>query len=229
MLDSNPPKVNYAAHDIAYKRNRDAGLPGWNSAEEIAEHISQLSRIFSRSDIPKTGLVLDIGCGAGNISFWLESLGYNVTGIDVSIVAIDWAIEQAALTNSKARFSVIDTARNNYAAEEQFNLVLDNHCLHCIIGKDRELYLSNISNNLKSGGVYICNTMCDEIGDPDVLKYFDTDSRYYIRNNLAIRYIGFHDDIINEIKAVGLKIIQVDLTPDDTQDSMCIIAQKHMQ
>lgn len=186
----------------------------------------QLTEIFTRSNIPKAGRVLDIGCGAGNLSFWLESLGYSVAGIDVSPVAIEWAIEQAELTKSKVTFSVVNAAQNQYHVEQQFDIVLDNHCLHCIIGKDRKQYLSNIYSNLKTGGIFICNTMCDEIRDPEVLKYFDVKTRYYIRNNLAIRYIGRHDDIIKEIKAAGLSILQIDLTPDDTQDSMCIIAHR---
>ena len=142
-------RVDYAAHNSAYKRNQEQGLPGWNSAADLEVHITQLTGIFSREDIPKSGLVLDLGCGAGNISFWLESLGYYVTGIDVSTVAIEWAIKQSGLSNSKVNFFVINAAQNKYSTEHQFDIVLDNNCLHCIIGKDRQIYLKNVHNNLK--------------------------------------------------------------------------------
>lgn len=228
MFSSNttPPPTDYSLHDIIYNRNKDAGLQGWDDAEELAEQISYLGQVFAHQDIPKAGRVLDIGCGAGNISFWLESLGYDVMGIDVSKEAIKWAKEKAALTESRVMFSVFDAARERFEADEKFDIVLDNHCLHCIIGDDRKLYLNNIFNNLKPDGIYICNTMCDEIGDSDVLKHFDTSSRCYFRNNMAVRYIGLHEDIINEIETVGFRTMHVDLFPNGVQDTMCYIAQK---
>jgi len=218
--------VDYASHDVPYRRNREAGMPGWNDAEKVAEHIAQLTRLFSRDDIPKSGRVLDIGCGAGNISFWLETQGYAVTGIDVSSVAIEWAMDQARLSNSQVKFSVENAAQEHYLAGELFDIVLDNNCLHCIIGEDRKLYLSNIFDNLKPGGSYICNTMCDEIRDKEVLQFFDPVSRCYIRGTLAIRYIGAHNDIIKEITDAGFEILHEESTSCDAQDSMCLIARK---
>jgi len=37
----------------------------------------------------KKGKVLDLGCGDGKNSFYLESQGYDVTGVDISTAAID--------------------------------------------------------------------------------------------------------------------------------------------
>lgn len=218
----------YPSHDLAYQRNKAAGLPGWDDAEGLVESISLLTRVFSHADIPKEGRVLDVGCGAGNISFWLEKRGYDVVGIDVSRVAIDWAIEEAKLRKSKLSFAVFDAAKDRYIASEPFDIVLDNHALHCIIGQDRQKYLSNIINNLKAGGIYICNTMCNAPKDPEVLKNFDATANCYIRNDVAIRYIGRQDDIIREIEAAGFRILQADLMLDEVQDSLSIIAQKVM-
>jgi 2-polyprenyl-3-methyl-5-hydroxy-6-metoxy-1,4-benzoquinol methylase len=218
--------VDYTSHDVPYRKNREEGLPGWNDAEKLAEHITQLTRIFAREEIPRSGRVLDIGCGAGNISFWLETLGYSVTGIDVSSVAIEWAMDQARLSNSQVKFSVDNAAQGNYRAGELFDIVLDNNCLHCIIGEDRKLYLSNIFDNLKPAGCYICNTMCDEIRDKEILPFFDPVSRCYIRGNLAIRYIGTHNDIIKEITSAGFELLYEESTSCNAQDSMCLIARK---
>ena len=43
---------------------------------------------------PRTAL--DVGCGEGADTIWLASLGWHVTAIDVSTVALDRAAEQAA-------------------------------------------------------------------------------------------------------------------------------------
>ncbi len=227
--NNKPYQINYAAHDAVYQRNREKGLPGWDCAEDIAEQIRQLKMIFHHPEILKTGRVLDIGCGAGDISFWLETMGYRVTGIDVSRVAIEWAIEKAGLINSKAEFSIVNVAQNRYRADKLFDIALDNNCLHCIIGKDRKLYLENIHENLRAGGIYICNTMCDDFRDEELNQYFDSESRLLIRNNLAIRYIGKHSDIISEITDAGFKLIYEESTSCKTQDSVCLIAKRDSQ
>lgn len=228
MLDADTHciKVDYTAHDSAYRRNKEQGLPGWNCAEEISEHIAQLTGIFACPVIPETGRILDIGCGAGNISFWLESRGYQVTGIDVSAVAIDWAKEQAQSAGSRADFMVFNAAQDEFHSDALFDIVLDNHCLHCIIGDDRKTYLQNIIGNLMQDGIYIVNTMCDNVNDTETLKYFDADSRYYFRNGKAIRYIGKHQDIICEIETAGFEILYMNIATDDIQDSMSVIARK---
>jgi SAM-dependent methyltransferase len=43
-----------------------------------------------------SGSALDVGCGEGADAIWLASLGWQVTGIDVSTVALDRAAERAA-------------------------------------------------------------------------------------------------------------------------------------
>lgn len=218
--------TSYSSHDLAYQRNKAAGLPGWDDADGLSESITLLARVFSRADIPKAGRILDIGCETGNIAFWLEKRGYDVVGIDVSRVAIDWAIEEAKVRESNAGFAVFDAAKDRYIAAEPFDIVLDNHALHCIIGQDRKRYLDSIINNLKAGGIYICNTMCNAPKAPEILKHFDSASQCYFRNDVSIRYIGAQDDIILEIEATGYRVLQADLIPDVEQDSLSIIALK---
>ena len=225
-MKKNKYSTDYSAHDIVYLRNKEKGLPGWNNAEELSAQIKQLSGIFKLAVVPKKGQVLDLGCGAGNISFWLEKLGYQVTGVDVSSVAIEWAIEEAVLTDSQAKFAVFNAALALFKANNEFDIVLDNNCLHCIIGNDRGLYLRNVFNNLKSGGIYICNTMCDEFRDEQIKQYFDPISRLIIRNNQAIRYLGTHDDIIKEITDLGFILQYEESTSCETQDSFCFVAGK---
>ena len=42
-------------------------------------------------NIPEGGKILDLACGKGRHSVYLNSLGYNVTGIDLSEKSIDYA------------------------------------------------------------------------------------------------------------------------------------------
>jgi SAM-dependent methyltransferase len=57
-----------------------------NPNPHLVAHVAEL--------FPRTAL--DVGCGEGADTIWLASLGWHVTAIDVSTVALDRAAEQAA-------------------------------------------------------------------------------------------------------------------------------------
>ena len=57
-----------------------------NPNPHLVAHVAEL--------FPRTAL--DVGCGEGADAIWLASLGWQVTAIDVSTVALDRAAEQAA-------------------------------------------------------------------------------------------------------------------------------------
>ena len=57
-----------------------------NPNPHLVAHVAEL--------VPRTAL--DVGCGEGADTIWLASLGWHVTAIDVSTVALDRAAEQAA-------------------------------------------------------------------------------------------------------------------------------------
>jgi len=43
------------------------------------------------------GKILDVGCGAGSHSLWLQNKGFNVKAIDLSVGAVDVAKERGVL------------------------------------------------------------------------------------------------------------------------------------
>lgn len=47
--------------------------------------INRTCSILKRYIKPEDGLVLDIGCGTGRYSIYLKRLGFNVTGVDISL------------------------------------------------------------------------------------------------------------------------------------------------
>jgi SAM-dependent methyltransferase len=55
--------------------------------------------------VPRTAL--DVGCGEGADAIWLASLGWHVTAIDVSTVALDRAAEQAAAAGRRVADRII--------------------------------------------------------------------------------------------------------------------------
>ncbi|HEX8953476.1 MAG TPA: methyltransferase domain-containing protein, partial [Polyangia bacterium] len=57
------------------------------------------------------GRALEVGCGTGTDVLWLAAQGFDVTGVDVSSLAIDKARAKAAAAGaaaSRCRFDVLD-------------------------------------------------------------------------------------------------------------------------
>ncbi len=225
-------KTFYEGHDEAYKKRKAAGRIGWDTAEGTSENLKIFASAFQNPLVPKNGKVLELGCGAGDISIMLGEIGYKISGIDISETAIVWAKEKAAAKNIEADFRVGNVLDLSEFEEQSFDIVLDGHCLHCIIGEDRKKFLSEAFRVLKNGGLFITGTMCNEWTKTPIegiSEYFDEKTRCLISRNIATRYIGKDADIIEEIKQYGFEVVDTKLIPkksDDDCDELFVWAMK---
>ncbi len=221
-------KTHYIGHDGAYRYRKAKGEPGWASEEDNLKFEKVIEDSLKTACVPKGGKVLELGCGAGDMTLVLAAKGYETYGIDISPTAIEWSKEKASERNLRADFRVGSVLDLSYFPDNYFDYILDGHCLHCIIGKDRKKLLSETLRVLKPGGIFFSETMCGEIRDPEVLKLFDPESRCMIRDGVAGRYIGAAEDIIAEVKKAGFKIIKSEVSPDpEAQDDLRILASKN--
>lgn len=92
--------------------------------------------------------ILDIGCGNGNISLALGSLGYNVIGVDIDQASIDTANSRNKYPNVK--FELLDA--NSFVMSDEFDGVVCSEVLEHL-HKPYEL-LESIYRILKPGGVF---------------------------------------------------------------------------
>lgn len=76
-----------------------------SSSGSLADVFAPFEEVF-----PHHGIALEVACGAGSISVWLGERGLQVTGVDVSPVAIDMAtkLATAAGVEHRCRFVVAD-------------------------------------------------------------------------------------------------------------------------
>jgi SAM-dependent methyltransferase len=96
--------------------------------------------------------VLDCGCGAGWLSYWLARRGYDVVGTDVSADAIALAESHPIFADGpRPRFLVADSESLTFASE--FDAVVFFDSLHHAI--DERAALASAYRALKSGGVCI--------------------------------------------------------------------------
>jgi SAM-dependent methyltransferase len=71
-----------------------------------------------------------------------------------------------------------------------FDIVLNGHGFHCIIGRDRAQFLREAFRVLKAAGVFYLNTMCGDPGCEEHRQPFDPQARCLIRDGVAVRYLG---------------------------------------
>lgn len=75
--------------------------------------------------------VLDVGCGSGDLAIALARRGHDVTGVDVSAVAIEAARGKAAAAGLTIHFEVQDATRLSLTAAP-FDSVFDSGLLHSL-------------------------------------------------------------------------------------------------
>jgi ubiquinone/menaquinone biosynthesis C-methylase UbiE len=199
-------RTDYESHDLVYRRKHAAGDVGWGSEQDMAEHFSYLGKALTQRDFPKAGKLLELGCGAGNVSLWFARKGYEVDGIDISPTAVQWAREKAVAEGLVAKFSVGNVLDLSAYPDGIFDVLIDGHCLHCIIGDDRSRCLASARRVLKPHGALCVHTMCGDPTCDSTRQDFDPQSRCLVRHGIASRYLGLPEAIISEIGEAGFAI-----------------------
>ena len=103
---------------------------------------------------------LDVGCGGGILSERLARLGATVTGIDASENAIKIANEHSIKSRLKINYRCMSTGdllNSNKKFLNNFDLVIASEVIEHV--NNRNLFLSDISNLCRSGGIIIFTTI----------------------------------------------------------------------
>jgi len=98
---------------------------------------------------------IDLGCGTGNYSIYLASVGFDITGIDVSPTAIKIAKENAKKKGIKCNFFVADVLGNLNELRSTFDFAYDWELLHHIFPEQRKIYAKNIYDLLNPKAKYL--------------------------------------------------------------------------
>lgn len=115
------------------------------------------------------GSALDLGCGEGADAIWLAQQGWEVTGVDVSSVALSRAAQHAEDAGVADRIDWQQHELGKSFPEGTFDLV-SAQFLHSLAELPRETILRAAAESVAPGGILLIE---GHLGFPDVEKHAD--------------------------------------------------------
>jgi len=214
-------------HDEKYKSLRNAGMPGWGGASRIG-NLPQVieDRFLSLETLPRSGRLLEIGCGAGNISIELAKRGYEVTKIDFSETAIAWAKENAAYCKAEIDFLVGDVANLASIKTESFDIVFDGNCIHCLVGQKREAAFREFYRVLEPNGILFVSSLSASQANSNFPENFNAQSRVLLEDESPYRFIPTPEFLAAEVIQNGFSILKKFIRDGNPFGHSSIHAQK---
>ena len=125
------------------------GRPPWDTEVTPPEVVE----LIEGEGLPP-GRALDLGCGTGTNCIYLARHGWEVVGVDFSVLAICQARRKARWAGVDCQFYREDVTDLAFLADP-FDLVLDIGCLHSLLPEDWERYASEVARLVRPGGLYL--------------------------------------------------------------------------
>lgn len=128
--------------------------PNWEAASRNPDDIQKItSWIYKQKNIKDLNL-LDLGCGPGLYAEKFYELGFQVTGVDLSIRSIDYAKD-----SSKKKNLDITYINKNYLEldlHDTYDVITLIYCDYAVLSKNERLkLLSIIKKLLKPNGIFL--------------------------------------------------------------------------
>ena len=133
--------------------------------------------------LPKTGNLLDLGCGVGQYSIYFYSLGYNVSSCDISSKALEILNEK----NKNIKTKIQDMNKPLDYKDNEFDIVFANLSIHFLSDENTKNLLGEIKRILKPNGIFIGSvnsTKAYEFIKDHIIKLEDN---YYDSNGRTVR------------------------------------------
>ncbi|MGB9915179.1 MAG: class I SAM-dependent methyltransferase [Candidatus Bathyarchaeales archaeon] len=137
---------SYTEWDQIYRRYPLYSL-GW----ELGKPRPILVKFVTKGLIKK-GKALDICCGAGTNTVYLAEKGFEVTAIDVSKRAIEYAKKKAEDAGVEIDFIVQSFVDLSFI-DEAFDFVFDMGCFHHVEVEDRIHFIEGVHRVLKKAEI----------------------------------------------------------------------------
>jgi SAM-dependent methyltransferase len=170
---------------------------------DFAEAENFITNLTQELQLPMSSKIIDLACGKGRHSVFLNKLGYDVLGVDLSKESISFA--QKDFSNEHLQFRIHDMRKELYPtiSMEKVDAVFN---LFTSFGyfddeeDDRNVFVS-VENVLKENGVFILDFLNEKfirntLIESTIIRKGDIDFtvKKRIENNYIIKDIIFEDN-----------------------------------
>lgn len=211
-----------------YQKNLDFWEDAWarvkkanTNIPDVLDYVPEIPLAFKKYNCKR---ILDIACGSGWLSFYLNEHGFEVTGVDISQSAIRLAneiLEERKLNT--VQFIQADMFTMNFP-ENSFDGILINACFeHLDYARGRE-FLLMIKKYLRPGGIMF--GVFDKVasGERGTYEVLEDGSHQYndqYRDGMLLRY--YPDEELNTLLEESKW--QVESLRKNSYESRVIVAQ----
>ncbi len=179
---------------------------------DFSEAEKFMSNLLGHLKLDSNSTILDLACGKGRHSIFLNKKGFNVTGVDLSAQSIEYASE---FKNDRLNFAVHDMRKN---LKGDFDAVFNLFTSFGYFDDDNDdiEVLETIKNAMRPNSVAVIDFMNAEkvirnLIDSEVQKRgtIDFKIRRYVEDNIIHKNIKFQDngldyDFTEKVKAIKL-------------------------
>ena len=205
---------NYSIYDSLYEEAKQNGWSGWGGNCRIASGPEQLRRILAKPYVQINCRALELGCGEGHLCRLLSRQGFEVTGVDVSKTALDWAVQKQP--EGSIQYIHADLCQPGVLDGEFFDLVVDGNCLHCILGDERTVFLSNVHRFLLLGGIFFVSSLCTGDGESVTIQ----------RAGQSYRFVPSVEHLFQELDRAQFAVLDWEIRARDVFHHINVFARK---
>lgn len=187
--------------------------------EEPHNHFIELLKEVVGGDLPESGIAIDLGCGAADISIRFARVfpNYRIDGIDASAAMLAEGRKALNGTNLEQRISLNQAyLQESTLAHKEYSIIICNALLHHL--HDPMVLWNLIKTATNNPAVFVMDLMRPE-SDEQVYKLVEEYARNEplilkkdFRNSLKAAFTP--DEVISQLSAAGLEDFNVSVVSD---------------
>jgi len=166
------PPLNEVGKSMSDTAHWDERYRTGNSPWDTGRPSTELRRVIADEKVQPCRAI-ELGCGTGTNAIWLAQQGFEVAAVDISLLAIDRAREQAAAAGVHVDFraaNVLDPP----PLGGPFDFFFDRGCYHIVRRVDVQRFLDTLEQLTRPGslGLVLAGNACEPMtpGPPVVTE-----------------------------------------------------------
>lgn len=213
-------------HLRRYERIARGEAGGFSTEEQVETTLLHLAIALGLPESPRGGRLVELGCGDGCnlVAIGRRFPAFRLAGIDIVPLAVDLARRRAAGASVAVALGIGNVVELPFPAAA-FDVVVDGHCLHCLVPDDRRRYLAEAHRVLRPGGLMFIDTMTDP-----PLRFgtgtYDAQTGCHVVDGVVVRTYLPAPRVLQEVEAAGFRVLAsyVESRHDDGESNGIVLS-----